>query len=112
HQVPAGDSPPAPGDHHETRTGESSVSCCFVLLCIAEQYKAACLHSEPCTAHLVKQHTINPLIAPDVNPFLPSVISTVSVLFISTDHCISVTGDVNGSYSVPPSVRMPAAVPL
>ncbi|CAI9535488.1 unnamed protein product [Staurois parvus] len=44
-----------------------------------------------------KQHTVNPLIPPDVNPFLPSVISTVSVLFISTDHCIIVTGDVSGS---------------
>ncbi|CAI9575642.1 unnamed protein product, partial [Staurois parvus] len=43
------------------------------------------------------QHTVNPLIAPDVNPFLPSAISTVSVLFISTDHCISFTGDVSGS---------------
>ncbi|CAI9602187.1 unnamed protein product, partial [Staurois parvus] len=27
------------------------------------------------------QHTVNPLITPHVNPFLPSVISTVSVLF-------------------------------
>ncbi|CAI9590933.1 unnamed protein product, partial [Staurois parvus] len=26
---------------------------------------------------LVKQHTVNPLIAPDGNPFLPRVISTV-----------------------------------
>ncbi|CAI9620341.1 unnamed protein product [Staurois parvus] len=58
------------------------------------------------------QHTVNPLIAPDVNPFLPSAISTVSVLFISTDHCIGVTGDVNGTKLVPPSVRMPTAVPL
>ncbi|CAI9536633.1 unnamed protein product, partial [Staurois parvus] len=34
-------------------------------------------------AHYVKymQHTVNPLISPDINPFLPSVISTVSVLF-------------------------------
>ncbi|CAI9587410.1 unnamed protein product [Staurois parvus] len=63
---------------------------------MAEQYKAACLHSKSNTAHIVKQHTVNPLIAPDVNPFLLSV-STVSVLFISTDHCISVTGDVSGS---------------
>ncbi|CAI9534051.1 unnamed protein product, partial [Staurois parvus] len=37
------------------------------------------------TAHNVKLHTVNPLIAPHVNPFLPSAISTVSVLFISTD---------------------------
>ncbi|CAI9553873.1 unnamed protein product [Staurois parvus] len=51
------------------------------------------------TAHNVKhtQSTVNPLIAPDVNPFLPSVISTVSALFISTDHCIDVTGDVSGT---------------
>ncbi|CAI9553265.1 unnamed protein product, partial [Staurois parvus] len=54
------------------------------------------------TAHNVKQHTVNPLIAPDVNPFLPSAISTVPVLFISTDHCIGVNGDVNDTKSVPP----------
>ncbi|CAI9571735.1 unnamed protein product, partial [Staurois parvus] len=95
--VLAGYSSPAPGDRRGTLTGERSVSCCFVLLCIVEQYKAACLHSKSHTAQFVKQHTVNPLIAPDVNPFLPSVISTVSVLFISTDHCISVTGDVSGS---------------
>ncbi|CAI9546506.1 unnamed protein product, partial [Staurois parvus] len=46
-----------------------------------------CLH---CKTHT--QHTVNHLIAPDVNPFLPSVISTVSVLFISTDPCIGVLG--------------------
>ncbi|CAI9593725.1 unnamed protein product [Staurois parvus] len=34
------------------------------------------------------------------------------VLFINTDHCIGVTGDVSDTKSVPPSVRMPAAVPL
>ncbi|CAI9553246.1 unnamed protein product, partial [Staurois parvus] len=49
-------------------------------------------------------HTVNPLIAPHVNPFLPSAISTVSVLFFSTDHCIGVTGDVSDTKSVPPSV--------
>ncbi|CAI9597649.1 unnamed protein product [Staurois parvus] len=65
------------------------------------------------TAHNVKQHTVNPLIAPHVNPFLSSAISTVSGLFISTDHCIGVTGAVSDSKSVPPpSVRMSAAVPL
>ncbi|CAI9563384.1 unnamed protein product, partial [Staurois parvus] len=37
-----------------------------------------------------------------VNPFLPSAISTVSVLFISTDHSIGVTGDVSDTKSVPP----------
>ncbi|CAI9575283.1 unnamed protein product, partial [Staurois parvus] len=40
---------------------------------IAEQYKAACFSSKTHTAHTVKQHTVNPLIAPDVNPFLPLV---------------------------------------
>ncbi|CAI9577440.1 unnamed protein product, partial [Staurois parvus] len=29
------------------------------------------------------QHTVNPLIAPHVNPFLPSAISTVSVLALA-----------------------------
>ncbi|CAI9575207.1 unnamed protein product [Staurois parvus] len=41
---------------------------------------------------------------------MPSAISTVSVLFISTDHYIGVTGDVSDTKSVPPSVRMPATV--
>ncbi|CAI9531411.1 unnamed protein product, partial [Staurois parvus] len=95
HRVLARDSPPAIAER--TLTEERSVSCCFVLLCITEQYKAACLHSKTHTAHIVKQHTVNPLIAPDVNPFMPSVINTVSVLFISTDHCISVSGDVSDS---------------
>ncbi|CAI9569777.1 unnamed protein product, partial [Staurois parvus] len=64
------------------------------------------------TAHYVKQHTVNPLITPDVNPFLPSVISSVSVIFISTDHCISVLLGMSVAVSqFPPSVRMPAAVP-
>ncbi|CAI9612763.1 unnamed protein product [Staurois parvus] len=58
------------------------------------------------------QYTVNPLIAPDVNPFLNSAISTVSVIFISIDHCIGVTGDVSDTKSAPPSHRMPAAVPL
>ncbi|CAI9561622.1 unnamed protein product, partial [Staurois parvus] len=81
--------------------GETLWTCCFVSLCTAEKYKAACLPSK--TAHNVKhtQHTVNPLITPDVNPFLPSVISTMSVLFISTDHCISVTGDVSDSQFPP-----------
>ncbi|CAI9585641.1 unnamed protein product [Staurois parvus] len=73
------------------------------------------LHSRSIVKHThstVKQHIVNPLIASHVNPFLPSAISTVSVLFISTDHCIGVTGDIKDTKSVPPSVRMPAAVPL
>ncbi|CAI9548570.1 unnamed protein product [Staurois parvus] len=41
--------------------------------------------------------------APHVNSFLPSAISTVLELFIiSTDHCIGVTGDVSDTKSVPP----------
>ncbi|CAI9563453.1 unnamed protein product, partial [Staurois parvus] len=31
--------------------------------------------------HKHTQHTVNPLIVPHVNPFLPSAISTVSVFF-------------------------------
>ncbi|CAI9543410.1 unnamed protein product, partial [Staurois parvus] len=59
------------------------------LLCIALHSRAI---QSSLTAHYVKQHTVNPLIAPDVNSFLPSVISSVSVLLFSTDHCISVIG--------------------
>ncbi|CAI9594801.1 unnamed protein product [Staurois parvus] len=67
-----------------------------MLLCIALHSRAI----QSITDNTVKQHTQhtdNPLISPDVDPFLPSAISTVSVLFISTDHCISVIGDVSGS---------------
>ncbi|CAI9614085.1 unnamed protein product [Staurois parvus] len=67
-------------------------------------------HTEPPVKHY--QHTVNPLIALHVNPFLLSAISTVLVLFFSTDHCIGVTGDVSDTRSVPPSVRMPATVLL
>ncbi|CAI9547581.1 unnamed protein product, partial [Staurois parvus] len=70
-----------------------------------------CACSEAQTQHHVKQHTDNSLIATHVNPLLPSAISTVSVLFISTDHCTGVTEDVSDTTSVPPSVTMPAAVP-
>ncbi|CAI9557021.1 unnamed protein product, partial [Staurois parvus] len=61
------------------------------------------------TQNTVKQHTVNPLVTPDVNPFLPSAISTVSVLFISTDHCIGVTGDVSYTKSsqFPPVAECP-----
>ncbi|CAI9562604.1 unnamed protein product, partial [Staurois parvus] len=115
------DSPQVPGRRQEILTEETSVckqyrslpsapARWFVLLCIAEQYKAVCLHSKVHTDKIVTQHTVNPLITPDVNPFLPSAITTVSVLFISIDHCIGVTGDVSDTKSVPSSVRMPAAV--
>ncbi|CAI9571620.1 unnamed protein product [Staurois parvus] len=89
------------------------MTCCCVFLCTAKKYKAACIPSKTHTALHVKQHTVNPLIIPDVNLFLPSVIGTVSVLFISTDHCVSVSLGMSVAVSqFPPSVRMPAAVPL
>ncbi|CAI9614879.1 unnamed protein product, partial [Staurois parvus] len=81
-----------------------------MLLCIAlhaKAYKAACFPSKTHTAHTVKQHTVNPLIAPDVNPFLPSVISTVSVLFISTDHCTNVIGMSVAVNQFPPVSECP-----
>ncbi|CAI9596385.1 unnamed protein product, partial [Staurois parvus] len=59
-------------------------------------------HTQP---HSYKQHTVSPLIAPHDNPFMPSAISTVSVLFISIDHCISVTVDVSDTKSVPPQCQ-------
>ncbi|CAI9620381.1 unnamed protein product, partial [Staurois parvus] len=93
HRVLDGDSPPAPGDCQVTLTGERPVCREHST---GEKYTAACFPSKTHTAHYVKQHTVNTLIATDVNPFLLSVISTVSVLFISTDHCISVIGDVSG----------------
>ncbi|CAI9603012.1 unnamed protein product, partial [Staurois parvus] len=42
-------------------------------------YSEAHRHS-PLVKHSL--HTVNPLIAPHVNPFLPSAISTVSVFFV------------------------------
>ncbi|CAI9622627.1 unnamed protein product, partial [Staurois parvus] len=78
---------------------------------MAEQnHPEQCAYSEEHTPRpLLKHshHTVNPLIAPHVNPFLPSAISIVSVLFFSTDHCIGVTGDVNDTKSVPPVSECP-----
>ncbi|CAI9591953.1 unnamed protein product [Staurois parvus] len=98
-------------NHRGKLTGETP-TCCFVSPCTAERYKTACFPSK--TQHTVKytQHTVNPLITPDVNPFLSSVISTVSVLFISTDHCKVSLGMSVAVCQFPPSVRMPTAVPL
>ncbi|CAI9576643.1 unnamed protein product [Staurois parvus] len=84
------------------------------MLWVAEQsHPEQCAYREAHPRPLVKHfhHTVNPLIAPHVNPFLPSAINTVSVLFF-TDPCIGVTGDVSDTKSVPPSVRMPATVSL
>ncbi|CAI9571643.1 unnamed protein product, partial [Staurois parvus] len=90
-------------------TGLSPVS--FTSYCTLQSSVLTLKHKH---SHIVKhtQHTVNPLITPHVNPFLPSAISTVSVLFNSIDHCIGVTGDVSDIKSLPRSVRMPAAVPL
>ncbi|CAI9624170.1 unnamed protein product, partial [Staurois parvus] len=85
-------------------------TCCCVFLCTAEKYTAACLRSKTHTALHVKQHTVNPLITPDVNLFLPIVISTVSVLFINTDHCISVIGMSVAVSQFRPSIKMPTTV--
>ncbi|CAI9535901.1 unnamed protein product, partial [Staurois parvus] len=37
-----------------------------------------------------------------LTPSCPVPLSTVSVIFISTDHCIGVTEDVSDTESVPP----------
>ncbi|CAI9560677.1 unnamed protein product, partial [Staurois parvus] len=87
----------------------SAPAHCFVWLCISDPYKAVCLQLKAQTQLTVKQRRVNPLITPHVNSFLPSA---VSVLFISTNHQIGVTGDVSDTKSVPTSVRMPTAVPL
>ncbi|CAI9621657.1 unnamed protein product, partial [Staurois parvus] len=105
-RFPAG-TRPSPSN---TDRGETCVCCC-VFLCTAEKYTAACFPSKTHTAHYVKQHTVNPLFTLDVYLFLPIVISTVSVLFISTDHCISVIGMSVAVSQLPPSVRMPITVP-
>ncbi|CAI9588194.1 unnamed protein product, partial [Staurois parvus] len=46
-----------------------------------------------------------------LTPSCPVPLVQLSVLFISTDHCIGVTGDVSDTKSVPPSVRIPTTVP-
>ncbi|CAI9562827.1 unnamed protein product, partial [Staurois parvus] len=71
-------------------TDLSPVSTC-TLLCMALLCRTSVKH----TQHNNTEHTVNPLITPHVNPFPPSAIINMSVLFISTDHCISVTGDVS-----------------
>ncbi|CAI9536704.1 unnamed protein product [Staurois parvus] len=47
-----------------------------------------------------------------LTPSCPVPLVQCQLLFISTDYCIGITGDVNDTKSVSPSVRMPAAVPL
>ncbi|CAI9566944.1 unnamed protein product [Staurois parvus] len=57
-------------------------------------------------------HTVNPLIAPHVKPFLPSAISTVSVLFVALITVLVSLGMSVTPRQFPPSFRMPTAVPL
>ncbi|CAI9563129.1 unnamed protein product, partial [Staurois parvus] len=75
--------------------------------CAQHSHPEQCDYRETHThCPLVKHslHTVNPLIAPHVDHFVPSAISTVSLLFFSTDHCIGVTGDVSDTKSVPSPV--------
>ncbi|CAI9576339.1 unnamed protein product [Staurois parvus] len=54
--------------------------------CAQYSHPNQCAYSEehtPCPLVKHFQHTVNPLIAPYVSPFLPSAISTVSVLFLA-----------------------------
>ncbi|CAI9571705.1 unnamed protein product, partial [Staurois parvus] len=89
-------------------TDISPVSSCTLLCAYTHNsHPKQCAYSE---AHGHIQHTVNPLIGPHANPFLPGDISTASVLFFSTDHCIGVIGDVSDTKSVPPSARMSSAV--
>ncbi|CAI9545031.1 unnamed protein product [Staurois parvus] len=47
-----------------------------------------------------------------LTPSCPVSLVQYQWVFFSTDHCIGVTGDVSDNKSVPPSVRMSAAVLL
>ncbi|CAI9547466.1 unnamed protein product [Staurois parvus] len=67
-------------------------------------------HTAPPVKHSL--HTVNPLITSHVNHFLPSAVSTVSVLFFRTDHCIGVTGYVSDTKSECPLQFRSPAVPL
>ncbi|CAI9581368.1 unnamed protein product, partial [Staurois parvus] len=81
--------------------------CCFAWLCIAVPYKALCLQWKALT-----KHTVNPLIAPDVNHFLPMPFVQYQCFLLALITVFGVTGDVSDAKSVSPSVRMPAEVPL
>ncbi|CAI9599194.1 unnamed protein product, partial [Staurois parvus] len=76
-------------------------------VCAQHSHPEQCAYSEaPTHCPPVKHslHTVNPFdVTPHTNPFLPSAISTVSVLFFSTDHCI----DVSDTKSVPPVSECP-----
>ncbi|CAI9595710.1 unnamed protein product, partial [Staurois parvus] len=81
----------------------STVSCC-TLLCMV-LHSRAIQSSVPTvesthTAYSKTAHSY-PFDRPRCYPFMPSAISTVSMFFVSTDHCIGVTGDVSETKSVP-----------
>ncbi|CAI9595215.1 unnamed protein product, partial [Staurois parvus] len=82
-----------------------------MLLCMVLHNRASGKHRQSLIINHT-QHTVNPLIAPDVNPVLPSATSTVSVHFISTDHCIGVTGDVSDTKLVPPQCQNARRSPI
>ncbi|CAI9580570.1 unnamed protein product, partial [Staurois parvus] len=63
-----------------------------------------CAYSEAQTQHNVKQHKVNSLITPHVNPLLPNTISTVSVLFLTV-----ITVLVSLGMSVTPSQFPPVS---
>ncbi|CAI9622252.1 unnamed protein product [Staurois parvus] len=63
-------------------------------------YNEAQIHC-PLVKHT--QHTVNPLIAPHVNPFLPSAITTVSVRFLALITVVSLGMSVTPSQFRPVS---------
>ncbi|CAI9604331.1 unnamed protein product, partial [Staurois parvus] len=74
-----------------------------------------CAYSEAPTHHPPvrhSQHTVNPLIAPHVNPFLPSAISTCQCFLLALITLLVSLGMSVTPSQFPPSVRMLAAVPL
>ncbi|CAI9555013.1 unnamed protein product, partial [Staurois parvus] len=88
------------GDLYVNNSVLLPISSCTLLWMVFQSSVIIVKHTQRAyseTAHIKHtQHTVNPLITPNINPFLPSV-SIVSVLFISTDHCIRVTGDISGN---------------
>ncbi|CAI9611039.1 unnamed protein product, partial [Staurois parvus] len=94
HRVPTGDYPPVPGDYRASPMGRrivlftNSPPCQLGHTtldgCAQHSHPEQCDYSEAhCHRSSVKHslHIVNPLITPHVNPFLPSAISTGSVLF-------------------------------
>ncbi|CAI9553967.1 unnamed protein product, partial [Staurois parvus] len=59
----------------------SSTLLCMAVHCTTMQSSVLTVKHKH--SHTDTQHTVNPLIAPDVNPFLPSAINTMPVLFLA-----------------------------